>query len=261
MRRKQAFVRTALTFDSKLRNRYEEAYRCLSHRDEKEVRDRRHRLEQKLTCFRRLSLMHQSQEHASNPSATSLIRLVPEITCSGAVDSLLSALSLVSDTNARTADVDLVSLWHEVCQRLHTVSLQLHRLTFQKLDTELTRLAVQAGDGDWGVRRDRLKRLLLLAEKRLQTAEERMCEFLHSIQKRKGCWIREVTALLSEATSASCRRKVAALSFAKAPFHRCQVDFKHADRVLDSLLIDSSLTAEDDLDLHLRLLEQKIRAD
>lgn len=229
--------------------------------EEKEVRDRCQRLEQNLTSFRRLSLMHQSQNQASDPSSTSLIRLVPEITCSGAVESLLSALSLASDSNPRTADVDLVNLWHEVCQRLHAVPLKLHRLMFQDIDKELTRLAVQSADSEWGVRRDRLKRLLLLVEKRLETGEERMCEFLHSIHMRKGCWIREVTALLSEATSGSCRRKVAALSFAKEHFHRCEVDFKEADQVLDSLLIDSSLIAEDDLDMHLRLLEQKIRAD
>ena len=187
---------------------------------------------------------------------------MPADSCSRVLDKLVFVMSQVCDRDPRRADVDLVTLSREVCSRMNAVPHIVQRLMFPDLDEYLTRQALDCGGQQhhYEEERQRIKSLLLLLEVRLESVEERMGKLLHSIEKRKGCWVREVSRLLTEVLNNSCRAKLPAPRVGSHP-RRTGVDFKEADRVLDSVLIDSSLTTDDELDVNLRLLEQKIRAD
>lgn len=169
-------------------------------------------------------------------------------------------MSQLCDKDPRNTDVDLVTLSREISSRMTSVPCIVRHLVFDDVDEYMTRLALESVSQEVDGERERVKSLLLVLDERLRSVEERMCKLLHSIEKRKGCWVREVSRLLSEVVNQSCRAK---LPGPRVPPHplRPAVHFKELDQVLDSVVIDSSLTAEDELDVNLRLLEQKIRAD
>lgn len=217
-------------------------------------------MEKKITSYRTQEIRHQNQRNSSSDASPApLTRLLPADSCSHALDHLVSVMSQLCDKDPRNTDVDLVNLSGEVCNRLTAVPCIVQHLLFADVDEYMTRLALESEvrqevDGE----RERVKSLLLVLEERLRSVEERMCKLLHSIEKRKGCWVREVSRLLSEVVNKSCRAKLPGARVPSHP-HRPVVHFKEMDQVLDSVVIDSSLTAEDELDVHLRLLEQKIR--
>lgn len=225
-------------------------------------------MERKIASFHNQGILFQNQRNSSSssssssdPSHDSVPRLVPADSCSRVLDDLLTVMSQVCDNNnPRGSDVDLVTLSREVCSRMTVVPHIVQHLMFHDRDEYLTRLALDSVSKvppDFDAERHRVKSRLLLLESRLVTVEERMCKFLHSIEKRKGCWVREVSRLLSEVQNNSCRNKVPGAQVSSS--QRTGIVMKEAVQLLDFVVIDSSITAEDELDSHLSSLEQKIR--
>jgi hypothetical protein len=244
--------------------RYENSRASLGSQDAVEVHEKMKWMEKKIASFHNQEILYQSQlnscSSSSGASHDPVPRHVPTDSCAHVLDKLMSAMSQVCDNNPRGSDVDLVTLSREVCSRMNVVPLIVQHLLFHDRDEYLTRLVLDSVSKDvipdLDAERQRLMRGLLFLEVHLVPVEERMCKLLHSIGKQKGCWLREVTRLLSEVQNNSCKSKVPG---PQVGFQRTGVAIKEAVRLLDFVQIDSSITAEDELDSHLRLLEQKIR--
>lgn len=174
------------------------------------------------------------------------------------LDNLTQVMSQVCDKNPGTSDVDLCELSHDVSNSLTSVPDIIQSLMFQDLDQYLTRLVLDFDPQQCLKERQRVKSVLLQLEVRLDHVEERMSRFILSIEKRKGCWIREISRLLTEIVNNNCRLKLLATSHERQT--NLLPDYREADRLVDSVVIDSSLTGDDDLDTHLRSLEQMIRS-
>ena len=235
-----------------LLRRYDAAREALTGCLLDQIPRRRQQLEKRIKCFRTLAAARDKQSHAIPVPDPRCEPLADE--CSRVLRGLVSVLSQVCDRSSNHAEVDLVKLATEVSTRVAVVPRIVKRLLFTDVDQFLTDLALEDSREKEEREQLRVKSVLLLMATRLEAVEARMCKFVHSMEKRKGCWIREVSRLLAEVEGKGCR-----LPVCWKEVQRSELDFREVDRLLERMQLDPSLTTDDELDITLRQLEQKIR--